>query len=64
MRLESRLVLKTSSCFSFRLDKAKKDLASAERNANLYESRFNDITIKYNQALVEKKKALDDVKVH
>lgn len=62
LEIDTKRLFEENADIKTRLDKAKKDLASAERNANLYESRFNDISIKYNQALVEKKKALDDVK--
>lgn len=62
LEIDTKRLFEENADIKTRFDKAKKDLASAERNANLYESRFNDITIKYNQALVEKKKALDDLK--
>lgn len=62
LEIDTKRLFEENAELKARLDKAKKDLATAERNANLYESRFNDITIKYNQALVEKKKALDDIK--
>ncbi|KAK3914333.1 Lamin Dm0 [Frankliniella fusca] len=62
LEIDTKRMFEENADLKIRLEKAKKDLAVAERNANLYESRFNDITIKYNQALVEKKKALDDVK--
>lgn len=62
LEIDTKRLFEENADLKLRLEKAKKDLGVAERNANLYESRFNDITIKYNQALVEKKKALDDVK--
>ncbi|XP_034245046.1 lamin Dm0-like [Thrips palmi] len=62
LEIDTKRLFEENADIKNRLEKSKKDLAAAERNANLYESRFNDITIKYNQALVEKKKALDDVK--
>lgn len=62
LEIDTKRLFEENAEFKTRFDKVKKDLANAERNANLYESRYNDINTKYNQVLAEKKKALDDLK--
>lgn len=62
LEIDTKRLFEENAEVKARLEKVKKELANAERNANLYESRFNDLTLKYNQAVAEKQKALDDVK--
>ncbi|XP_011184533.2 lamin-C isoform X2 [Zeugodacus cucurbitae] len=45
-----------------RLDKKTKECAIAENSARVYESRYNEVNGKYNQALADRKKAEDQAK--
>lgn len=44
----------------FRLDKKIKDYQTAERNATMYETRWNDLQLQFNQAQSERKKLGDE----
>lgn len=58
LEIDTKRLFEDNADLKNRLDKKIKELSSAQA----YEHRYNDIQSKYNSAVAEKKKALDDLK--